>query len=123
MKFNFLDSNVSDTMNGFLIIANILNLVYNVPQIIKTYKIKSTRDFSAWFIFLRVGGNVIWIAYAVYIDSFLMLFNNIVTVASSLFIGYYKIKELIGNYKNNKITEYIIEPNTIIEPQIKTSYV
>lgn len=107
-------------MNGFLIIANILNLIYNIPQIVKTYKIKSTRDFSAWFIFLRVGGNIIWIIYAIYIDSFLMLFNNIVTVSSSLFIGYYKIKELIHDYKYKKNTQII---EYMVESQIKVSYV
>ena len=53
MHFTILDPNVSTTMNGFLIIANIINLLYNVPQIVTTYKRKSTKDFSGWFLFLR----------------------------------------------------------------------
>ena len=40
MKFQILDDNVSTTMNVFLVIANILNLVYNIPQMIKTYQFK-----------------------------------------------------------------------------------
>ena len=99
MKLKFFDPNVSRTMNGFLIIANIINLVYNLPQIYKTYKTKSTGDFSEWFLFLRIVGNVIWIPYAIEIESTLMLVNTLVTVASSIFIGYYKVREIINKKK------------------------
>ena len=102
MKFEILDSNVSLTMNVFLVIANIINLVYNLPQIIKTYKSKSTGDFSEWFLFLRFVGNIIWIGYAVEINSMLMLINTLVTVLSSVFIGYYKIIEMYNNRKKSK---------------------
>lgn len=107
MKFEFIDQNVSSTMNGFIIIANILNLLYNIPQIIHTYKIKSTKDFSSWFISLRIIGNSIWIAYSVEIGSLLMLINNIVTVFSSVFVGYYKVCEIIEDYKTKKIDDKI----------------
>jgi MtN3 and saliva related transmembrane protein len=96
MKFQILDDNVSTTMNVFLVIANILNLVYNIPQMIKTYQTKSTGDFSELFLLLRIVGNTIWIGYAIEIDSMLVLINNLVTVLSSIFIGFYKIKEIIN---------------------------
>ena len=86
-------------MNVFLIIANIINLWYNIPQIIKTYRCKSTRDFSATFLFLRIIGNFIWTGYSIEVNSFQMLLNNIVTVLASVFISYYKIKEIISDYK------------------------
>ena len=89
-----MDANVSPTMNVFLIIANIINLIYNIPQMVKTYKTKSTKDFSGWFLSLRVIGNLIWVAYAIEINSILMLINNIVTVVASLFLGYYKYREV-----------------------------
>ncbi len=114
MKFNLLDKNVSTTMNVFLVIANIINIIYNLPQVIKTYKTKSTSDFSEWFLFLRVIGNIIWIAYSVEIDSLLMLINNIVTVAASIFIGYYKVKEIINNKKKHiydQLNDYEINKN------------
>ena len=119
MKFDFLDKNVSMTMNVFLIIANIINLWYNIPQVVKTYKCKSTRDFSSWFLFLRVLGNTIWIAYAIEVDSFQMLLNNVVTVLCSSFICYYKIKEILCDYKKEKEKEVdeinLIEKNVTIE--------
>ena len=45
MKFKILDSNVSLTMNIFIVIANIINIIYNLPQVIKTYKTKSSTSF------------------------------------------------------------------------------
>jgi uncharacterized protein with PQ loop repeat len=109
MKFEIMDDNVSLTMNIFIIIANIINIVYNIPQMVKTYQRKTTQDLSSWFIFLRIVGNSIWIGYAIEIDSMMMLINTIVTVGSSLFIAYYKIielykermeKNMLSNYNN-----------------------
>ena len=94
MDVQIFDSNVSTTMNIFLVIANILNIVYNVPQMYRTYKRKTTGDISSWFLSLRIVSNVIWVAYSIEINSLLMLINNCVTVFSSLFIGYYKVLEL-----------------------------
>ena len=99
MKLTLFDNNVSLTMNIFLIIANVINLVYNLPQMYKTYKTKSTGDFSEWFLLLRIVGNVIWIPYSIDIGSTLMLINTLVTVLASIFIGYYKLKEMINKYK------------------------
>ncbi len=101
MKFNIIDNNVSTTMNVFLIIANAINLIYNLPQIIKTYKTKSTGDFSSTFLFLRIVGNIIWIPYAIEIDSLLLLINTLVTVLSSIFIGYYKVKDIINEHRKS----------------------
>ena len=107
-----MDNNVSLTMNIFIIIANIINIVYNIPQMVKTYKSKSTKDLSGWFLFLRVIGNTIWVGYAIEVDSMMMLINTCVTVIASIFIGYYKVLELnrdrieknkaklLHNYKN-----------------------
>ena len=103
MEFKILDKNVSTTMNAFIIIANIINIIYNIPQMMKTYKTKSTRDFSATFLFLRIIGNSIWIGYSIEIDSLMMFINNLVTVFASLFIGYYKVIELYSDYKQKKL--------------------
>jgi len=103
MKFELINDNVSMTMNVFVIIANIINLVYNIPQIVTTYKRKSTKDLSSWFIFLRIVGNSIWIGYAIEIDSMMMLINNIITVSSSIFIAYYKVSELYKERLEKKI--------------------
>ena len=105
MKLQILDDNVSTTMNVFIIIANILNLFYNIPQMWTTYKRKTTKDISPTFLLLRFITNNIWVAYAIEIDSLLFLINNIVTVLSSAFIGYYKINEYMLERRLKKINE------------------
>lgn len=108
MKFSFIDHNVSTTMNVFIVIANIINLVYNIPQVVKTWKSKSTNDFSGWFLSLRFIGNTIWIAYAIELDSLLMLINNIVTVLASGIIGGIMLNNM---YKTYKLKQYNILNN------------
>ena len=94
MDFSVFDSNVSYAMNVFLLIGNINNFVYNIPQLIKTYKTKSTKDFSASFLFMRVFGNCIWLAYSIELRAFLFIMSNIVSLFSSMFVFYYKVIEL-----------------------------
>jgi hypothetical protein len=53
------------------------------------------------FIILRFFTNIIWVAYAIEINS--MLINNIVTVISSIFIGYYKVVNYYSEQNENKI--------------------
>jgi uncharacterized protein with PQ loop repeat len=99
MHIKILDPNVNLPMNIFLVIGNIINLIQNLPQVIKTYKVKSTKDFSGWFLLLRIISNIIWTAYAIQISSLLMIINNLITIFSTMFISYYKVKELIIEYR------------------------
>jgi uncharacterized protein with PQ loop repeat len=107
MHINILDKNVSLPMNVFIIIGNLITLVQNVPQVVKTYQVKSTRDFSAIFLSLRVIACIIWGAYSIEINSLLMLINNLITLLSTIFLGYYKINEIIYDYKNKRVNVYM----------------
>ena len=105
MKFELLDPNVQLGMNVMLNIAKVINLIYNIPQMIRTYQTKSTRDFSGWFLSLRVIGNAIWVVYSIYVANLLMLINNVVTVIASVFVGYYKVREMMVDYKQKQIQQ------------------
>ncbi len=105
MHFSIFDENVSTTMNVFLVIGNIINLIYNIPQMVKTYKSKSTGDFSPTFLFMRVAGNVIWLAYSIELNEFLFIFSNVVSVFSSVFISYYKLAELLDYNKDTLLMD------------------
>ena len=107
MEIKILDPNVNLTMNIFIIIGNFITVFQNVPQVIKTFKVKSTRDFSSIFLFMRLVACFIWGAYSIEINSLLMLINNLITLSSTLFIGYYKMKEIISDYKLIRINEYM----------------
>ena len=105
MDFSIFDDKVSTTMNVFLVIGNIINFVYNIPQVIKTYKTKSTKDFSPTFLFMRVVGNCIWLAYSIELQQFLFMLSNVVSVIAAIFISYYKVVELYD--------ERLIKYNTV----------
>ncbi len=65
---------------------------------------------------MRVAACVIWGAYSIDINSLLMLINNLITLSSTVFIGYYKTKEIISDYKLKQINEYMqIENNQNLE--------
>ena len=104
MHFHIFDENVSTTMNVFLVIGNIINLIYNIPQMVKTYKSKTTGDFSSTFLFMRVVGNSIWLAYSLELNEFLFIVSNVVSVFSSVFISYYKVIELYKTRHKDKTT-------------------
>jgi MtN3 and saliva related transmembrane protein len=107
MEIKILDPNVNLTMNIFIIIGNFITVFQNVPQVIKTYKVKSTRDFSAIFLFMRLAACFIWGAYSIEINSLLMLINNLITLLSTMFISFYKMKEIISDYKLRRINKYM----------------
>ncbi len=107
MHIKILDPNVGIPMNVFIIMGNIITLFQNVPQVIKTYKVKSTRDFSSIFLLMRITACFIWGAYSIEIESLLMLINNLITLFSTLFLSYYKTKETIQDYKKKKLNEYM----------------
>ena len=122
MNFTIMDPNSSLFINILLVIANIINLVYNIPQMIQTYKTRSTGDFSTLFLFLRVVSNFIWIIYSVSIDSMLMLINSIVTVIATTFIGYFKYIEYRKKQKSLEDEGLVNTSFNMVNTSYNTSY-
>ena len=77
--------------NILLVVANVINFIYNVPQVLRTYRTKSAGDFDIWFLGLRVFYNFLWILYGIEINSWLVCLNSVVTIIATMFIGYYKV--------------------------------
>jgi len=92
MKLNILDPHVSIITNVFIIIANICGLIYNIPQLYKTYKTKDTKSFSTTSMILRCITCSIWTGYGFEIESLPVAVNNMIPTISSIFILYYMIK-------------------------------
>jgi len=80
-------------MDALLVIANVLNVVYNMPQVVQTYKTRSAGDINKWFLALRIVCSAIWVLYGLFIGSALLMLNNCVTISASVFISYYKVRE------------------------------
>ncbi len=88
-------------------IGNILFAVCAVPQVIKTYKSKSTKDLSALFLWLWLSGELLTFAYIIIGDfesetvHFPLYFNYLVNIVLASFLVYakylYPKKYLVNN--------------------------
>jgi uncharacterized protein with PQ loop repeat len=81
------------------IVGNTLNLLYNVPFMYQVYKNNNTKNISTCFLILRNLGSLSWIIYGILDLDLWIILSYIVTLSSSLFVSFYKIKDKIN--KNN----------------------
>ena len=63
-----------------------------LPQAIKVYKTKSTKDISLLMFIIFTVGVASWLAYGVYLNDLPLIAANTITLILSLFILFYKIK-------------------------------
>lgn len=70
--------------------ANVLGLIYNVPQMYHTYKTKKVDDISTSSIVLRLLSSILWTGYCTYFHMWDVGLSWFITLVSSLLIGYYK---------------------------------
>jgi uncharacterized protein with PQ loop repeat len=89
--------------SGILIACNVINVIYHVPQIIKTYRTKSVKDFDSWYLFLGNLHSFCWVLYSIEDNNSLMMFNSCVTMFSISFVSYYKIHSAISEHYKGKI--------------------
>lgn len=89
--------------NSILVACNVINVIYHVPQIIKTYRTKSVKDFDSWYLFLGNLHSFCWVLYSIEDRNGLMIFNSCVTMFSISFVSYYKIHSYIIELYKNKI--------------------
>ncbi|MEW5794957.1 MAG: SemiSWEET transporter [Candidatus Zixiibacteriota bacterium] len=59
-----------------------------VPQLLKIWKSKSTRDISLWMYVVICTGIALWLIYGIIIDSLPVILANVVTlvIASAILI-------------------------------------
>jgi len=89
--------------SGILITCNVINVIYHVPQIIKTYRTKSVKDFDSWYLFLGNLHSFCWVLYSIEDNNGLMMFNSCVTMFSISFVSYYKICSFINEHHKKNI--------------------
>jgi uncharacterized protein with PQ loop repeat len=101
--------------NSILVACNVINVIYHVPQIIKTYRTKSVKDFDSWYLFLGNLHSFCWVLYSIEDRNGLMIFNSCVTMFSISFVSYYKIHSYIIELYKNKIikNEKNIDANSV----------
>jgi MtN3 and saliva related transmembrane protein len=75
---------------GYL--AGTLTTIAFVPQVIRTWNLKETKDFSLAMLLLFSTGMLLWTAYGIWINSFPIIAANTVTFGLVLFLIWMKIK-------------------------------
>ena len=74
------------------ITAEVLSCTTFLPQVIKTYKSKSTEDVSLLMFIIAALGSALWLIYGILIESFALTFTNIIVLIFSLMMLFLKVK-------------------------------
>lgn len=64
--------------------AGILSCITFIPQVIKTWKLKSARDVSPLMFIIATISTLLWLTYGILIGSFSMIFTNIIVCSLSI---------------------------------------
>jgi MtN3 and saliva related transmembrane protein len=81
-----------DTITLIGSVAAICTTVSFVPQVIKIYRTKETRDLSLLMYAVFSLGVFLWLCYGILINSLPIMIANLVTLTFSLFILIMKVK-------------------------------
>ena len=72
-------------------VAAFLSTAAFLPQVYKTWKTKDVSGLSLPMLTLFFVGIVLWLVYALFINSPSMIVANSITIVSSFFLIYFKI--------------------------------
>lgn len=73
-------------------IAGILVASSLLPQVIKSWKTKSTSDISLGWSVTSLAGQIMWIFYGVLIASYSLVIMSSITLVMALSVFYLKLK-------------------------------
>lgn len=82
-------------MNGTDILgyaAGFITTLTFLPQVIKTYKEKSARDISLNMFLIAAVNEVMWIIYGVLKKDMVIILTNVVVLAMSLTMIFFKLR-------------------------------
>jgi len=89
-KTNNENPNVELFMTILVNIANVLSILYNVPQMWRTHKLKKADDISSHFLWMRLSAGIIWSIYCIYYQMWYVIISWTTTIISTTQILYYK---------------------------------
>ena len=75
---------------GFL--AGILVSLSVLPQVIKSWKTKSTKDVALAWSLINLAGQILWIVYGININSMALVVMSSITLAMNISMIYLKLK-------------------------------
>lgn len=79
-------------LNIFGSLAAIITTAAFFPQVIKAHQTKHTKDISLVMYLLLVVGLAFWTIYGFMIDSWPIIWANLITIAANLYLVFLKLK-------------------------------
>ncbi|HXX54903.1 MAG TPA: SemiSWEET transporter [Methanoregula sp.] len=73
-------------------VAGTLTTASFVPQVIRSWRLRETRDISLAMLLLFAIGVILWTVYGAWIGSFPIIAANVITLALILFLLWMKIR-------------------------------
>ena len=89
-KTNNENQSVELFMTIIVNIGNVLSILYNVPQMWRTHKLKKADDISSHFLWMRLSAGIIWSIYCIYYKMWYVIISWTTTIISTTQILYYK---------------------------------
>jgi MtN3 and saliva related transmembrane protein len=81
-----------ETTNTLGLLAGTLTTLSFLPQVVKTWRTRSTHDISLWMFSLFNAGLALWLVYGIRIGSTPIIVANSVTLVLALTILYFKLR-------------------------------
>jgi len=63
-----------------------------LPQVIKTWKVKSAKDISLLMFIIAAANEVMWIIYGALLDNWVIILTNIIVLSMALTMIYFKLR-------------------------------
>ena len=73
-------------------VAGILLAVSLVPQVIKSWQTRSTKDMALSWSLINISGEILWIIYGVYLDSSALVVMSSIALVMNIFMVALKLK-------------------------------
>jgi MtN3 and saliva related transmembrane protein len=82
-----------DRVDAIGMVAGSLTTIAFVPQVLKTWRTQSARDFSLNMLILFTTGVLLWLAYGLLLMQMPIVLPNAVTLVLSAYILVVKLRE------------------------------
>ena len=99
----------------FVWTANSIGLIYNIPQIVHTYKRKSADDISSTFLILRFISSIMWTFYCIYFNMWDVGVSWSMSLISTVLLMYYKFNIQLINFQNNSVTNVVFNSGDTLD--------
>jgi len=63
-----------------------------LPQVIRTWKLRSARDISLMMFIIAAINEVMWIAYGILLDNWVIILTNAIVLSMSLTMIFFKLR-------------------------------